>query len=1615
MPAPDLGDLMIVTASPGSGTGFGSPAVTSPAAMGNGSPPSSPASGRLLGGNGVPGAAADSTLPYIPGLRAREARKHMPHMSDKRRGNAAAAVVTNSAHLRGSARPKGFGDAGDAAQVPATGRTSRPGSPKHVIAAESSSKRPSSASPTRRAASAAAGQRGAVPRSAVGSPPTLERTTPAVMSAPSLPTLMTFNAGIAAEGHFSSAGAIEAAPPSIFVGGDILATALFTLPQQLARLASEFISLSESDEVSICIALDALLQVLEDATPARLSGTLLATAEFSHHLVAVVEYGSVAANGKVFALVRELLRVDSTMANVLASFGALGTLLNAASTACIKAPAPPVSGTRRPSSAMSRSPSSLGLAQGTSLRRASSAIGASQVSLSGDLFANRPNSMNVPFPTSPTSPAITSHDFQQKYLMKAEPLLDRSPSAGGEGDQLIESLLSNYLDARFLEYVEKMDKEERTTTVKHLLMLFAKVGRLLTVSAYSVDLEVMAALRKLITETVDVTHAEAAAVYVLDPRTGELVLEDVTLSPLIAPIAPLASIPSSRLGSYSGGLDGPDLVFEPPSRLQLPGTQEPLTIATATPLANSGPLTIPPGSRFAMGRGLASLAIQRCCHINVRSPEDPEWCVIDKEVDAFGIPGVVISGVMAIPLRSSDGRPIGCLVALNKLQTPGEAQTNVVKQVLLSKNLDQVVIEEQRVTEGGSKLPTGVKRVPFDAEGEFLFRILRIQAEMILANAASYADMRRTQKKVEVLLDTTRSLSSQLELSALIQEIMRGARELLGADRCTLFLLDVEKKELWSEIPNKEGKMAHIRFPSTVGIAGAVATSGMPINIADAYADSRFNKDVDKTTGYRTTSILCMPIKNADGGIVGVTQMINKLSGIFTEDDEMLLDAFSAQAAVAIEKSVLFQQTESMRDYLDSILQSLSPCVLSLSPVLFMNTINRDWLITFLGTSRDAMESKPIGAWIGDQNSMMLADINSVLATGQSVYSADYELHGSRAGETKVVNYNIVKHIGGQGVVVIIEDISNERRALSTLSRYMSPELAKMVMQEGSAQLGGVRKTVSVLFSDIRSFTEISEALKPHQVVELLNEHFTHCVNAIVAEQGILDKFIGDAIMAVFGVPFVSADDAIHACNTALRIVTDLATWNETRQSQGLKTINIGIGINTGEVLSGNIGSEKRMEFSCIGDAVNLSSRVEGLTKYYGVTILITENTKSETRNLFVTRELDKVCPVGKKVPIVMYELVARVGDTVDPLKAQQVAYYETALQQYYAAQFSDAANSFRQVLNLVVLASIAALAGTVAHAHMMMSVPPPRQWKTNPGPGGEIDYSYTAPLGVFPCKGYPAQAPVTTVEAGSSIPVTLSGGAPHDGGHCQFALSYDNDKTFVVVSTIIRDCMRYANPAQLSVPIPPTAPSGRATLAWAWINAVGNREYYMNCADIQITGGSGPSGSLIGPQLLVADLPGSAFTFPEFGGSAPDYRAKFDERPLITVTGSGGGGSGPATTATATSVTPSATATTTDDAVATVTEYVTNTVTVTVVVDDKTGATTTDGPSSYTPTATSISTPTAISTPMATECAAGAYACSADGSQYGQCANSAWVWRNAPAGTRCVPVGATGITWAHL
>jgi adenylate cyclase len=195
-------------------------------------------------------------------------------------------------------------------------------------------------------------------------------------------------------------------------------------------------------------------------------------------------------------------------------------------------------------------------------------------------------------------------------------------------------------------------------------------------------------------------------------------------------------------------------------------------------------------------------------------------------------------------------------------------------------------------------------------------------------------------------------------------------------------------------------------------------------------------------------------------------------------------------------------------------------------------------------------------------------------------------------------------------------------------------------------ELGGDKLPVTILFSDIRGFTSISEQLEAQELVALLNEYFTEMVDIVMDHGGVVDKYIGDAIMVIFGAPVPGANDALNAVRAALAMRESLARLNTRLEARGAQIIRTGIGIHSGEVIAGNIGSERRMEYTVIGDAVNLASRLESSTKDLGADLVISEATYALTRDHIVARPLGTISVKGREQPVDVYAVDgARAAD----------------------------------------------------------------------------------------------------------------------------------------------------------------------------------------------------------------------------------------------------------------------------------------------------------------------------------------------------------------------------------
>ena len=557
------------------------------------------------------------------------------------------------------------------------------------------------------------------------------------------------------------------------------------------------------------------------------------------------------------------------------------------------------------------------------------------------------------------------------------------------------------------------------------------------------------------------------------------------------------------------------------------------------------------------------------------------------------------------------------------------------------------------------------------------------QVAIVLQGTIYVERMHSLREQEAEFLRVVSDVSSEINLVPLLQMIMSAITKILNADRSTLFLNDERNNQLYTQIGQGLGA-TELRFPNNAGIAGAVFRSGQSVNIPYAYADLRFNPAVDKQTGYFTRSMLCCPVRNKDGKIIGVTQVLNKKGGPFTDEDEQRLTAFTSQIAIGLENASLFQHVQQMKNYNESMLESMSNAVLTLDNDGAIVTCNRAGL-RILQTAEKDVVGKKATDFFGSSNQWLLDKISAVdhSQTVDIMMDASLQCGGSSASVNSTILPLKGKDDERLGIMLLLEDISSEVRMKTTMSRYMDPSLADKLMDEGGEMLGGQDSVATILFSDIRSFTTLSESLGAQGIVELLNEYFTRMVDVVTDEGGMLDKFIGDAIMAIFGTPFPHDDDPDRAVKAAIRMMKELRIFNEGLRQTGRQTIDIGIGLNTDHVISGNIGSPKRMDYTVIGDGVNLASRLEGANKIYGSHILVSQTTLDGLKSSYRHRLVDHVVVKGKTEPVGIYELLDYHTDDSYPNMIEALQVFRDAMECYRAARWDQGRKLFEQVLGL--------------------------------------------------------------------------------------------------------------------------------------------------------------------------------------------------------------------------------------------------------------------------------------------------------------------------------------------
>lgn len=590
--------------------------------------------------------------------------------------------------------------------------------------------------------------------------------------------------------------------------------------------------------------------------------------------------------------------------------------------------------------------------------------------------------------------------------------------------------------------------------------------------------------------------------------------------------------------------------------------------------------------------------------------------------------------------------------------------------------------------------------------------------------------------RAELLLEAGAVVASCGALSEAMEALARFALRAVDADSCLLYLCDETTGGCGVRI-SAGGPAQSARVSAGVGVAGRVLASGESVWLEDTQLDSAAtdaDRWVEAAAGLQGRSLVCVPVRSADDEILGTMLCLHtrprgfgpddveKLRGVCRQAAPALrmwqrLESLAARMAVAHGKDRTFPSIDSARTVHESLLRSVSDGVVALDWQLVVVTCNAAASRMFAPRGADIV-GQPCSALFEDADAWLALRIAEVRRRGTTERIEAAELMA--AGRPLFVNITIQpltdEGAEGRGTLLVIEDISRETRVHSAMARYMGRPLADHVLGpdgiglDGTAP-GGRSIMATILFADIRGFTGLAQRLGPEGTVALLNEYFDIVVGCLDDAGGHLDKFIGDAVMATFGVTAGGGDDEDRAIAAAIAMVRGLAAWNCARGRAGQPPIQVGIGVNTDIVVAGNIGSATRTDYTVIGDGVNLASRLQQASRIYGTPILISEQTRARLRGSWCLRLVDTVTVRGRAEPVAVHEILDQHGGdgAISPAAPNVLLHYEAGMRDYRRRRFADAASAFGRVAALCPDDRLTAI--WLERCRRLLRDPPPAGW----------------------------------------------------------------------------------------------------------------------------------------------------------------------------------------------------------------------------------------------------------------------------------------------------------------
>jgi len=490
-------------------------------------------------------------------------------------------------------------------------------------------------------------------------------------------------------------------------------------------------------------------------------------------------------------------------------------------------------------------------------------------------------------------------------------------------------------------------------------------------------------------------------------------------------------------------------------------------------------------------------------------------------------------------------------------------------------------------------------------------------------------------------------VNSTLEIDQVLQTVMDTIVRLTEAERGFLMLRD-ERGEMVIRIARnwEQESINKNEFAISRTVVQRVIDGGEAILTTNAREDPRFGEQ-ESIIAFNLRSILCVPL-TVKSELIGVIYADNRIrSGIFTESDRDLLIAFANQAAVAIENARLFsslkrslEEVTELKNLMDDVFASIVSGVITADVQDQITLCNRA-AAAILGHASAEIVGRPLGEVIPTFAAEILPHLDAVRKSEQPIVGLELSHHLPGRGYVDWrFNLSPLKDAGQktQGVAIVLDDMT-ERKKLegqrSLLQRMVSPAVLDQI-DPNSLQIGGKKVDITILFADIRGFTAYSEQHTPEDLVAVLNRYLAAAAEAVLAHEGTVDKFLGDAVMAWYNAPLPQPDHTLRAVKSALTLRGTIANLHA---EMPLEThLDFGVGIHYGEAILGWIGTEKRLEFTSLGDSVNTTKRIqENSAKNQ---ILISREAYERVKNEIDAKPFAPLTVKGKNQPLEVYEVL---------------------------------------------------------------------------------------------------------------------------------------------------------------------------------------------------------------------------------------------------------------------------------------------------------------------------------------------------------------------------------------